>query len=57
MIKWLEPLKMNGEEFCQKVKQIETENKNEKIKLEDDLRRITIQNYTSKQTKKKKKRK
>lgn len=48
MIKWLEALKMNGEEFFQKVKQIEIENNNEKIKLENDLRRITIQNYRSK---------
>lgn len=48
MIKCLEALETNGEEFSQKVKQIEIENKNEKIKLENDLRRINSQNYRSK---------
>lgn len=42
MIKWLKALETNGEEFSQKVKQIEIENKNEKIKLDNDLRRINI---------------
>lgn len=54
MIKCLEALETNGKEFSQKVKQIEIENKNEKIKLENDLRRINSQNYRSKQTKKRK---
>lgn len=47
--KWLEALEADVEEFSQKVKQIETKNRKEKIRiLEDRLRRINIQNYSFK---------
>lgn len=49
MIKWLEALEADVEKFSQKVKQIETKNRKEKIRiLEDHLRRINIQNYSFK---------